>query len=60
MKLFLSYSLPSVESRRAVVTYWRKYVYKYWLTAKRTKIWPGKVSRFDDWLDMSITVLTGL
>ena len=25
-------SLPSTDSRRAVVSFWRKNVYKYWLT----------------------------
>ena len=24
---------PSADSRRVVVSYWRKYVHKYWLTA---------------------------
>ena len=24
---------PSADSKAAVVSYWRKYVYKYWLTA---------------------------
>ena len=28
---------PSADSRRAVVTYWQKYVHANWLTAKRTK-----------------------
>ena len=26
-------SLPSTDSRRTVVSFWRKIVYKYWLTA---------------------------
>ena len=30
---FYSHSLPSTDSRRAVVSYWQKYVHKYWLTA---------------------------
>ena len=32
MKYFL-WSFPSTDSRRAVVSFWRKNVHKYWLTA---------------------------
>ena len=33
---------------------------KYWLTAQGTKPPQEKVSRWTDWLDMTLTVLTGL
>ena len=36
-KHFYSHSLPSADSRRAVVSFWQKIVHKYWLTVKRTK-----------------------
>ena len=28
---------PSTDSRKIVVTFWRKTVHKYWVTAQRTK-----------------------
>ena len=34
---FFGHSLPSVDLRRAVVSYWQKYVHKYWLTTQRNK-----------------------
>ena len=35
--IFYDLSLPSADSRRAAVCFWQKNVYKYWLTAYRTK-----------------------
>ena len=35
--VFYGHSLPSVDSRRAVVSFWRKNVHRYWLTDQRTK-----------------------
>ena len=32
-KIFLGHSLPSVDSRRAVVSFLQKVVHKYWLTS---------------------------
>ena len=32
-KKFYNHSPPSADSRRAVASYWQKYVHKYWLTA---------------------------
>ena len=41
--IFYGHSLPSTDSRRAVVSFWRKNVYKYWLAAQRTKPLQEKV-----------------
>ena len=49
---FFGHSLPSVDLRRAVVSYWQKYVHKYWLTTQRTKPAKKSVSGLSDWLDM--------
>ena len=32
LSIFCGYSLPSSDSRRAVVSFWRKNVHKYWFT----------------------------
>ena len=32
-EIFSSHSPPSADSSRAVVSFWRKNVHKYWLTA---------------------------
>ena len=33
LRFIMKYSLPSADSRRAVVSFWQKNVHKYWLTA---------------------------
>ena len=51
MKYFYSHSLPSSDSRRAVVSFWRNNVHKYWLTARtkpvQEKMWLGKLTMLD-------------
>ena len=42
--IFFGHSLPSADSRRAVVSFWRKNVHKYTLTAQRTKLAQEKCS----------------
>ena len=52
--IFYGPSLPSYDSRRAVVSFWQKKVHQYWLTAERTKPAQEKcVVRQTDWLDMT-------
>ena len=36
-RLIMKYSLPSADSRRAVVSFWRKNVHKCWLISLRTE-----------------------
>ena len=50
--IFYGHSLPSTDSRKAVVSFWWKNVHKYWLTAKRTKpaqekVWLGNMATLD-------------
>ena len=43
-------SLPSADSRRAVVSFWQKNVHKYWLTRikpAQEKVWLGKLTGLD-------------
>ena len=37
MKYFYGHSLTSVDSRRAVVSFWQKNVQQYWFTTKRNR-----------------------
>ena len=43
--IFYEHSLPSAVSRRAVVSFWRKNVLKYWLTTWRTKPFEEKCDK---------------
>ena len=52
MKYFLRSFSSFTDSRRAVVSFWRKNVHKYWLTAWRTKpaqekVWLGNLTTID-------------
>ena len=51
MKSFLWSFPPSAGSRGAIVSYWPKYVHKYWSATKRTQ--PAE-TKYD------LTLLTGL
>ena len=48
------YILPSPDSRRAVVSFSRKAVHNYWLTALRTNLSRKRVGRLTDQLDMTL------
>ena len=57
---FLWWFAPSYHSRRAVVSYWQKYLHMYWLTTRNRTSLPRKsLRRFTDLLSMAISVFTG-
>ena len=47
--IFYGHSLPSADSRKAVVSFWWKNVLKYWLTTWRTKPAQEKVCLGSTW-----------